>query len=201
MGINTINRTLSFNVSKTDEEMVANLYGQQFNKPAIAIFPFACHDNKKSLSIASAYKLLTALPKEYKLFLIGGPAEQGRLQELNSQFDNRCQVVNNLKFAQLAAFLKQMKLFIAIDSGPLHLGRAVGVRTVALFGPSDANCWGTNEVGNITIATSCQYSPCNGNRPNIPTCEHNWCMEQAVELLIEQHLPQIFRERVERWRE
>jgi len=38
---------------------------------------------------------------------------------------------------QLAALLRQCRLFVGSDTGPLHIAAALGVPVVALFGPSD----------------------------------------------------------------
>jgi ADP-heptose:LPS heptosyltransferase len=40
-------------------------------------------------------------------------------------------------YQQLAAVLSKCKLFVGIDSLPLHVAQAVGTRVVGLFGASD----------------------------------------------------------------
>ncbi|MFY9550618.1 MAG: glycosyltransferase family 9 protein, partial [Thermoanaerobaculia bacterium] len=42
-----------------------------------------------------------------------------------------------LGFAGLARVIRAAALFVAGDTGPLHLADALGVRTLALFGPTD----------------------------------------------------------------
>ncbi len=42
----------------------------------------------------------------------------------------------------LAEILRQARLFVGCDSGPLHLASAVGVPSVALFGPKDPRVYG-----------------------------------------------------------
>jgi ADP-heptose:LPS heptosyltransferase len=42
----------------------------------------------------------------------------------------------NLK--ELAAYIKSMDLFISNDSGPAHLAAALGIKTLALFGPTSS---------------------------------------------------------------
>lgn len=46
---------------------------------------------------------------------------------------------DRLELPELAALLSQARLFIGIDSGPLHLAASVGVPIVGLFGPTDAS--------------------------------------------------------------
>ena len=46
---------------------------------------------------------------------------------------------DRLELPDLAALLSLARLFIGIDSGPLHLAASVGVPVVGLFGPTDAS--------------------------------------------------------------
>jgi hypothetical protein len=41
----------------------------------------------------------------------------------------------------LATTLKAARLYVGADTGPTHLAAALGVRTVALFGPTDPARW------------------------------------------------------------
>jgi len=50
-------------------------------------------------------------------------------------------IARDLDLAQLAVLLARGDLYIGNDSGVSHLAAAVGVRTVALFGPSDERQW------------------------------------------------------------
>jgi ADP-heptose:LPS heptosyltransferase len=47
-----------------------------------------------------------------------------------------------LELPLLAAILSQCHLFIGNDSGITHLAAALGVPTIALFGPTDPYVWG-----------------------------------------------------------
>lgn len=46
-------------------------------------------------------------------------------------------IVHGLDLPQLAAFYARCRMVIGPDNGPLHVARAVGTPTVALFGPTD----------------------------------------------------------------
>jgi heptosyltransferase-3 len=47
-----------------------------------------------------------------------------------------------LSLKELAALTQAAKLFIGVDSAPMHIAAAVGTPTVALFGPSGDKQWG-----------------------------------------------------------
>ena len=47
-----------------------------------------------------------------------------------------------LSLKELAALTQSAKLFIGVDSAPMHIAAAVGTPTVALFGPSGDRQWG-----------------------------------------------------------
>lgn len=51
-------------------------------------------------------------------------------------------VLSGLSLAEVAGILCSAELYVGNDSGVTHLAAAVGVRTVALFGPSDPKVWG-----------------------------------------------------------
>ena len=71
-----------------------------------------------------------------------------------------------LSLKELAALTQASKLFIGVDSAPMHIAAAVGTPTVALFGPSGDKQWGPWGVPARVIASIAH--PC---RP----CGHDGC--------------------------
>ena len=71
-----------------------------------------------------------------------------------------------LSLKELAALTQAAKLFIGVDSAPMHIAAAVGTPTVALFGPSGDKQWGPWGVPARVIASTAH--PC---RP----CGHDGC--------------------------
>jgi ADP-heptose:LPS heptosyltransferase len=43
--------------------------------------------------------------------------------------------INRLSIMETVALLEQSRLFLGIDSGPLHLATTLGIPTIGLFGP------------------------------------------------------------------
>jgi lipopolysaccharide heptosyltransferase I len=65
-----------------------------------------------------------------------GPGDERRAERLRSLLPKRPSIPT-LGFAGLARVLRESALFVAGDTGPLHLADALGVPTLALFGPTD----------------------------------------------------------------
>jgi heptosyltransferase-3 len=66
-----------------------------------------------------------------------------------------------LSLKELAALTAAAKLFIGVDSAPMHIAAAVGTPTVALFGPSGDKQWGPWGVP-FRVVSSTQHNcrPC-----------------------------------------
>ena len=65
-----------------------------------------------------------------------GPGDEWRAERLRSLLPKRAPLPL-LDFAGLARVIRASALFVAGDTGPLHLADALGSRTLALFGPTD----------------------------------------------------------------
>ncbi|MDQ7989912.1 MAG: putative lipopolysaccharide heptosyltransferase III [Candidatus Dactylopiibacterium sp.] len=61
---------------------------------------------------------------------------------------------------ELAALTSRARLFIGVDSAPMHIAAAVGTPCVALFGPSGDREWGPWGVRNEIVTSSHACRPC-----------------------------------------
>jgi len=50
-------------------------------------------------------------------------------------------LAGRLTFKELAALISEARLYVGVDSAPMHLAAAVGTSTVAIFGPTGAFNW------------------------------------------------------------
>ena len=75
-----------------------------------------------------------------------------------------------LSLKELAALTKAAKLFIGVDSAPMHIAAAVGTPVVALFGPSGDKQWGPWGVPHRVVASTahpcrpCGIDGCGGGK-------------------------------------
>lgn len=65
-----------------------------------------------------------------------------------------------LTLKELAALTAQARLFIGVDSAPMHMAAAVGTPTVALFGPSGEKQWGPWGVPFRLVTSDHACRPC-----------------------------------------
>ena len=78
-------------------------------------------------------------------------------------------LAGQLSIKELGALTGRAKLFVGVDSMPMHLAAAMGTPTVALFGPSGENEWGPWNVQRRVVTTMhtcrpCGYDGCGGGK-------------------------------------
>lgn len=74
--------------------------------------------------------------------VIEGPADQNVVERVLTVSTRRPPILRNLDLTTLAGVLVQAKCFLGHDSGMTHLAALLGIRTVAVFGPTDPDRWG-----------------------------------------------------------
>jgi heptosyltransferase-2 len=74
-----------------------------------------------------------------RLLLVGGEAEEGRLERLAEIAP--CEVARSLPLAELAVRLSACSLFVGHDSGISHLAAALDVPTIVLWGETAEEIW------------------------------------------------------------
>ncbi len=65
-----------------------------------------------------------------------------------------------LSLKELAALTKAARLFVGVDSAPMHIAAAVGTPTVALFGPSGDLQWAPWSVPSRVLTSAHACRPC-----------------------------------------
>ena len=70
------------------------------------------------------------------LVLWAGDAERAMAEEIAIQAGGSAVVAPKTSLTELAEIARQAKLFLASDTGPLHISAAIGTRCIGLFGPT-----------------------------------------------------------------
>jgi heptosyltransferase-3 len=92
------------------------------------------------------------------------PREQGFLAEIKKLVPGAPVLPTSHSLATFLVWLKHAGLFISGDTGPLHFAAALGVRTIGLFGSSQAAIWAP--LGGQHIALQGSSCTCDGNAEN-----------------------------------
>lgn len=96
--------------------------------------------------------VITAAPDPEELAFVEEIRARSRSTPLN--------LAGKLSIKELGALTARAKLFIGVDSMPMHLAAAVGTPTVALFGPSGESVWGPVNVAHRVVVSAHPCRPC-----------------------------------------
>jgi len=121
----------------------------------------------------------------FHIILTGAPAERPFVSELASQVrsDTHGRLVNlasELSLGGLLALLEQARCLITNDTGPMHMGWALMVPCVCLFGPADPQHYGWQGPGVEIISKPVYCSPCLHHVDRPPCNGNNICLQRIT---------------------
>ena len=70
-----------------------------------------------------------------------GPNDKSLAEQISKRAVGNVTILPLLPLRQLAGVLSQFQLYVANDSGPMHIAVAVGTKTIGIFGPGEENIW------------------------------------------------------------
>ena len=124
-----------------------------------------------------------------KVMLVGGPDDKECIEEIiqttkTKNYENLYGTTHSLK--DLAELISNAEIFLCSDSAPLHIAVALGVRTFAIFGPTDSETLipKTDKVTPIMANDNCELKPCLWARRQT-TCEKLDCLKITAEQIVE----------------
>ncbi len=124
--------------------------------------------------LASLGKILARTGR--KLLIIQGPADEEVVGEVLGGLNGvPHMVVRDLPLIKLGALLEHTSFFIGNDSGISHLAAALGVPTLAIFGPTDPLVWAPRGPSAFWLRGEADCSP--GRVQQRQECERQRCLE------------------------
>lgn len=124
-------------VRPDEQQWAANLMP---GGPWLAINPGAAYGAAKRWIPERFAAVGDALAQEYgfKIVLTGGPAEAEIGADIVTAMKQQpLDLIGQTSVRQMMAVLERCALMVTNDSGPMHVGAALGVPIVAVFGPTD----------------------------------------------------------------
>jgi heptosyltransferase III len=155
--------------------------------------PHKCVAPETLLRIVVAVQRVGAIP-----VILEGPADREPVERLLQLCPNPPIVLRDLDLLTVAGVLAQSQLFVGQDSGITHMAGLMGLRMVALFGPTDPARWAPRG-SHVTVVqgTSClcrswdEVSRCKG-KPclDLPTDDLvALCLTRLDEAAIRRRIP------------
>ncbi len=178
-GIRPKDTSYEFFVEDADREYIAGLLqrsGVAASDRVVVLCPGGNWDPKRWAAENFA-KLGDLLVKEFGARVVLAAAKKDIL--LAEEIDHMMKApaiiaAGKTSLKQLGALLERASLVIANDTGPMHMAVAVGVKTIALFGPTSpaiTGPYGTGDYAVISRHEKCEV-PCYD-----VTCTNNTCMQ------------------------
>jgi ADP-heptose:LPS heptosyltransferase len=111
-----------------------------------------------------------------RILIILGPAEGSEVERVFEGMDPQTFIqVKGLSLLQLASVMEGCRFFIGNDSGISHMASALGIPTMALFGPTDPMVWSPRGEKVWVVRKEIPCSPC--NRERYLQCSDSECMK------------------------
>ena len=114
-----------------------------------------------------------------RMLVVLGPAEGAEIRKtfegMEREMDGTAPILaKGLSLLQLASVMSGCRLFIGNDSGISHMAAALGLPTVAIFGPTDQKVWSPRGKKVFVVRMEIPCSPCPQER--FFQCQHLECL-------------------------
>ncbi len=148
--------------------------------PMAAIHPFGSKRTRQ-WSLKRAAELGDLLYEKDGLYpvLLGGPKEIAGSREVASMMKTKPLITAGaVPLRVSAAIIKRCSVLVSTDSGPMHVGQAVGTPTVAIVGSTLAESTGPIEESAVVVS---HPESCDVKRPcKRYDCDHIICMDSVT---------------------
>lgn len=109
--------------------------------PTLGINAGASYGSAKRWEPEKFAALASALAFKYDIIIFGGSSERDICKQISAQLSEQNIAHQNLcaktSIKELCEHIAGLSLFITNDSGPMHIASAFGVKTLAIFGPTN----------------------------------------------------------------
>ncbi len=114
-----------------------------------------------------------------RVLLVRGPADAAVVSQVQRAMgEEECTVLDGLPLSSLAAVLSCCHAYLGNDSGITHLAAALGVPTVAIFGPTDPAVWAPRGPCVRVLSSGVPCAPC--SREQSRSCKQRLCLDAVT---------------------
>lgn len=134
-------------------------------------------------------ELIKQLEKSGRQVFVFGASFDRPVMEAAAKGTGAVLIESGLK--EFAYYAAEMDVFVACDTGPLHIAAALGIKTIGLFGPSSPDVFGGRGKKSVNITAGADCAPCYApetvHDKKFLECGDNVCMKKiSVERVAEE---------------
>jgi heptosyltransferase-2 len=131
-------------------------------RPRVALQPGATYGPAKRWPAERFAGLARALAADgCVVALLGGPGDREVVDRVRSEIGRKVlDLAGKTRVGTLAAVLAAADALVSNDTGPMHLGAAVGTPVVAIFGSTDPGWTGPRGEGHRVLRHRVECAPC-----------------------------------------
>lgn len=162
-------------LQKEDETRLRSLLQESDAAPILLLHP-GSKDRFKQWPVEKWIELGERLSAHLgcHLLVTGDPSERELAASVAAEVPLARSIAGELSPRELAALMRRAKLLLTADTGPMHLGFAMGLATVALFCPTDPKLCGPHLATSVRLIQKRRAcTPCLRKR-----CPDPFCMRQ-----------------------
>jgi ADP-heptose:LPS heptosyltransferase len=121
-----------------------------------------------------------ALIKKYnvKILLVWGPGEEAYTKAICDDIVPDGEMIPMTTLTEMAAIISKADLIISNDSSPKHIANALGVRSIAIYGPTNPYSW--NDIDMKKNPALSADVPCIRCEKRVCALERHICMENLT---------------------
>ncbi len=120
------------------------------------------------------------IDKGYAVYLFGGDMDAPAIDDVRKNAVGAESIITGIR--DFAYYVSKMEVFVASDTGPLHIAAALGIRAIGLYGPSSPAVFGARGKNSVNISENIPCSPCyepeTVHMKRFLKCGNNICMRK-----------------------
>ncbi|MEE8408315.1 MAG: glycosyltransferase family 9 protein [Myxococcota bacterium] len=132
--------------------------GIDLDRPVVGMAPGAMWETKRWPPERFGALAARCIERGNQVVLTGSPAEASVIREVAAAAPGAVVLTDTLTLEDLGGLIERCRAFVANDSGPMHIARALGTPTLAIFGSTDPGQF--DLTGHELLFAEVPCSPC-----------------------------------------
>lgn len=159
--------------------------GLYADRPRVAFVPGAANLFKRWPAQCFGDVARTLHSKGIGVFCVGTGSEMHLFEKIEKVAGAPVPRLVDVPLRRLASGISRADILLTNDTGPLHMGQAVGTRVLGLFGPTDPKTIGPRGPHHRVVKVERTCDPCRTKQCDDPKCMKKLDVDQVLEVMDE----------------